>query len=184
MVEILLANGFEEVEALTVADMLRRAEIEVNLVSTESDIFVTGNHNICVKCDKMLDSVSDCDMIVLPGGIPGVPNLMANPKVMSIVENQFKSGKNIAAICAAPWILGQLGITDGIEAVCYPGFEDKLTGATISQKNAITDKNVTTSKAAGTAMDFAFEIIRVLKGVSAAVKVKNSIYFNNKGVKL
>ncbi|MBQ2897336.1 MAG: DJ-1/PfpI family protein [Clostridia bacterium] len=177
MVNIYLANGFEEVEALTVADMLRRAEIEVFLVSTESDIFVTGNHNICVKCDKMLQETKDCDMIVLPGGLPGVPNLIANKQVMSILEKHTKSGKKVAAICAAPWILGELGITKDIEAVCYPGFEEKLIGATISHKKAVTDKNVTTSKACGTAMDFSFEIIKVLKGTAAAEKVKNSIYF-------
>ncbi len=177
MVNVFLANGFEEVEALTVVDMLRRADIDVSVVSAESDLFVTGNHNITVKCDVMLSDSNDCEMIVLPGGIPGVPNLMANENVMELVKNQADSGKRVAAICAAPWILGELGLTENVNAVCYPGFEDKLTGAKISVKKAVTDGNITTSKAAGTAMNFAFEIIRVLKGTSAAVKVKNSIYF-------
>lgn len=178
MVNVYLANGFEEVEALTVVDMLRRAEIEVSVVSAESDIFVTGNHNITVKCDKMLADSDECDMIVLPGGIPGVPNLMANKSVMESVKKQADGGKRVAAICAAPWILGELGLTSGIEAVCYPGFEEKLSGAKISSKKAVTVGNITTSKAPGTAMDFAFEIIRVIKGTAAAVKVRDSIYFN------
>lgn len=177
MVNIFLANGFEEVEALTVADMLRRAEIEVSLVSTQKDIFVTGNHNICVKCDVMLEDADECEMIVLPGGLPGVPNLLANKTVVDLVKKQAESNKRVAAICAAPWILGELGITKNVEVICYPGFEEKLTGGIISTKNTVTDKNVTTSKAAGTAMDFAFEIIRVLKGVSVAAKVKNSIFY-------
>jgi len=177
MVNILLANGFEEVEALAPCDMLRRAEINVNLVSTEADIFVTGNHGICVKCDKMLAEVSESEMIVLPGGLPGVPNLMANKKVMELVANQIKAGKRVGAICAAPWILGELGITEGRIATCYPGFEDKLKCAAVSDEKAVTDGLITTSKAAGTAMDFAFEIIKVLKGSEVAEKVKNSVYY-------
>jgi len=177
MVNIFLANGFEEVEALTVADMLRRAEIEVMLVSTESSIYVTGNHNITVKCDIMLKDAKECDMIVLPGGLPGVPNLMGNKLVMQLIENQDKCGKRIAAICAAPWILGEIGLTTGKTAVCYPGFEEKLNGANISNSKVITDGNITTSKAAGTAMDFAFELIKILKDEGIADKVKNSIYF-------
>lgn len=178
MVNILLANGFEEVEALTPCDMLRRAEIEVNLVSAQEDLYVTGNHGICVKCDKMLDEISECDMVILPGGLPGVPNLMANKSVMDLVAAQIKNNKRVGAICAAPWILGELGLTDGRKATCYPGFEDKLKGAEISSEKAVTDGLVTTSKAAGTAMDFAFEIIKVLKGKEVADKVKNSIYFS------
>ncbi len=177
MVNIFLANGFEEVEALTSADLLRRAEIDVLLVSTERDIYVTGNHNICVKCDVMLADAPDCDMIVLPGGIPGVPNLMSNKEVTDRVKKQSESEQRVAAICAAPWILGELKITEGTEVICYPGFEDKLKGAVISTKSTVTDKNVTTSKAAGTAMDFALEIIKVLKGDDVALKVKNSIYY-------
>lgn len=178
MVNILLANGFEEVEALTPCDMLRRAEIEVNLVSTVDDIYVTGNHGICVKCDKMLDEASDCDMVILPGGLPGVPNLMENKKVKDLVKNQLENGKRVAAICAAPWILGELGLTEGKKTTCYPGFEEKLTGAITTPEKVVTDGLITTSKAAGTAMDFAFEIIKVLKNAETADKVKNSIYFN------
>lgn len=178
MVNILLANGFEEVEALTPCDMLRRAEIEVNLVSAEKDIYVTGNHGICVKCDKMLDEISECEMVILPGGLPGVPNLMANKKVMELVTNQIESGKRVGAICAAPWILGELGLTEGKRTTCYPGFEEKLKGALSLNEKVVTDGLITTSKAAGTAMDFAFEIIKVLKDSAVADKVKNSIYFN------
>ena len=178
MVNILLANGFEEVEALTPCDMLRRAEIEVNLVSTEADIYVTGNHGICVKCDKMLSEISDSEMVILPGGLPGVPNLMANKALMELVANQVNAGKRVGAICAAPWILGELGLTEGKKVTCYPGFEDKLIGATATSEKVVTDGVVTTSKAAGTAMDFAFEIIKVLKDADTANKVKNSIYFN------
>ena len=178
MVNILLANGFEEVEALTPCDMLRRAEIEVNLVSAEKDIFVTGNHGITVKCDKMLSEIADCEMVILPGGLPGVPNLMANKKVVELVENQVKIGKRVGAICAAPWILGELGLTEGKKVTCYPGFEEKLTGADATSEKVVTDGLVTTSKAAGTAMDFAFEIIKVLKNAEISDKVKNSIYFN------
>ena len=158
--------------------MLRRAEIEVNLVSTEEGIYVTGNHGICVKCDKMLDEITDSEMIILPGGLPGVPNLMANKTAMELVANQVKCGKRVGAICAAPWILGELGLTEGKNVTCYPGFEEKLVGATATSEKVVTDGIVTTSKAAGTAMDFAFEIVKVLKDADIAEKVKNSIYFN------
>ena len=105
MVNILLANGFEEVEALTPCDMLRRAEIEVNLVSTEEDIYVTGNHGICVKCDKMLSEIADSEMVILPGGLGGVASISASPEALDIIRYAWENDKYTAAICACHRLL-------------------------------------------------------------------------------
>ena len=126
-----LAEGFEEVEALTVVDILRRTKFEVTTVSISEDLFVTSSHNVVVKADKTIAELETelPDVIFLPGGMPGTLNLGGSEKVINVVKEFNASGKEIAAICAAPSIFGDLGILNGKKAVCYPGFEERLTGA-------------------------------------------------------
>lgn len=177
MINILFAEGFEEVEALTVVDMARRAQIEVEMISLNEDLFVTGGHGITVKCDKLLKEAEILDGIVLPGGIPGVPNIEKNETAVAFIKKHFIEGKLVAAICAAPTLLGRLGILADSKAVCYPDVLDNLICKEKGDSKVVTDKNIITSQSAGTAMDFAFEIIKYLKDENKAENVKKSIYY-------
>ena len=162
MVNILLADGFEEVEALTVVDMLRRAKIEIAMVSLNEDLFVTGSHNITVKCDKLISAAKLEEGIVIPGGIPGVPNIEKNNNATALINEHFDNNKLIAAICAAPTLLGRLGIISDKSAVCYPDLMNELICGDKRTEKVVVDKNVITSQSAGTAMEFSFEIIKIL----------------------
>lgn len=177
MVNILFANGFEEVEALTVVDMLRRAGITVEMISLNEDLFVTGSHNITVKCDKLLKDAEILDAVVLPGGVPGVPNIEKNNKAVELVKNHYDNKKLIAAICAAPTLLGRAGLLSDKKAVCYPDLMDTLVCKEKVNQKVIEDGNVITSQSAGTAMEFAFTIIKYLKDENTAENVKKSIYY-------
>ena len=179
MVYIFLAEGFEEIEALTQIDLLKRVGIEIKSVGIGGGI-ITGAHGIPVICDMTMDDFSDNtpELIILPGGMPGVTNLYGCEKLLSVVENSFKKGLFIAAICAAPLILGRLGISEGKNMVCYPGFEDELKGATIKDVPVVRDGNIITAKAAGSAILFAHEIISALSGNIPADKVLDGIYYD------
>lgn len=177
MLNILFANGFEEVEALTVVDMARRAQIDVEMISLNDDLYVTGSHNITVKCDKLLKDAVLLDGIVIPGGIPGVPNIEKNEVAVELIKKHYKDGKLVAAICAAPTLLGRAGILIDKKAVCYPDMMDQLVCKEKGNTATVTDKNIITSKSAGTAMNFAFEIIKYLKDEKTAENVKKSIYY-------
>lgn len=177
MINILFADGFEEVEALTVVDMLRRAQIKVDMISLNEDVFVTGSHNITVKCDKLLKDAVVLDGVVLPGGIPGVPNIESNKNAIQFVIQHFNENKLVAAICAAPTLLGRAGILSNSKAVCYPDMMDSLVCKEKGNERVVADKNVITSQSAGTAMEFAFEIIKYLKDEKTAENVKKSIYY-------
>lgn len=158
----MLADGFEEVEALAVVDVLKRAEIAVYMVSITGERLVTGAHQIGVYADICFDEADfeKCDMIFLPGGMPGTLNLKNHKGLTEQIKNFDKSGKKLAAICAAPSILGELGILNGKRAVCFPGFEDSLKGAVIVDERAVTDGTVFTSKGMGTAIDLGLEIVK------------------------
>ena len=176
---IFLAEGFEEIEGLTVVDLLRRAEIEVLMASISDQINVTGAHGICVKADILAKEVNyeDMDMVVLPGGMPGTLNLGDSPVVCQQAAAFAKAGKLVGAICAAPSILGKLGLLDGKEAVCYPGFEEKLEGARVSFEPVIADENIITSRGLGTAIDFAAVIIEKLIRKEKALEILDSIIY-------
>jgi 4-methyl-5(b-hydroxyethyl)-thiazole monophosphate biosynthesis len=163
-VNVFFATGTEEVEALTVVDILRRAKLETEMISTTGDIYVTGSHGITIKMDRLIDDVDDsADMIVLPGGIPGVPNLLSNKQLNDIIYKYDKTdGKYLAAICAAPTIYGKLGLLKGKKATCYPGMEDGLEGAEVSFDSVVADGKYITSRGLGTAIDFALKIVSVL----------------------
>ncbi len=179
MVYVFLADGFEEIEALTPVDLLRRAGVEARTVSIyEGRKTVTGARKITVCADITIDeAVPDkADIIVLPGGMPGTVNLLECSKLMTIVDAQNANGKRIAAICAAPArILGAKGLLTGKKATCYPGLEEYLEGATPVTDSVVTDGNITTSRGLGTAVDFACELIRLLCGDAKADEIRKSV---------
>ena len=177
---IFFAEGYEEIEALTVVDMCRRAGIQIDMVSVTDSLQVTGAHGIPVIMDRMLADVDFdlLDMIVLPGGMPGTRNLEHVPLLMEQVKAFAAAGKYIAAICAAPSVFGHLGLLEGKKACCYPGFEEELTGATVTYNACEADGNIITSRGMGCAIDFSLKIIGKLQNDDAASKIgRQIIYF-------
>jgi len=165
-----LAEGFEEIEAITIVDVLRRAGFEVTTVSVTSDIKVTGSHSIPVIADELFENIdyNFIDMIVLPGGMPGSKNLNNHEELKSQILQFNEKGKPLGAICAAPLVLGQLGILRGKNATCYPGFESYLEGAKLTGSATELAGNIVTGKGAGVAIDFALKIVEMLKGKEQA----------------
>ena len=176
MVYIHLATGFEEVEAITTCDYLRRAGIDAKLVSIEG-LKVLGAHNIAIDADLLFEEAdySQCSAIVLPGGLPGTTNLMAHQGLRNEILKANGQGKLICAICAAPMILGDLGIIKGKTATIYPGIEEKLTGANYEDSIAIKDGNIITSRGPATAVNFALKIIEAIKGIAASEEIRKDI---------
>ena len=177
MVYMFLADGFEEVEALATLDFLRRAETEVLTVGV-SGKRITGAHSIIVEADISEDDVElndELQAIILPGGMPGTVNLENSETVQCAVKYCLENDKYIASICAAPSILGHIGALKGKEAICYPGFENELEGAKISEKPVVTDGKIITGKAMGYAIDFGAEIVRQIKGNEVAEKIMRAI---------
>lgn len=182
MIYLHLAEGFEEIEAVTAADILRRAGIEVKTVSVENDRYVKGTHGITIEADMVYDDVDyeKCEMIILPGGMPGAANLEKHEGLGKHLECFAKNGKGIAAICAAPMILGKYGIIKGRKATIYPGMEKKLEGAHHEDKNVVTDGNIITGRGPAAAMEFALEIVKELRGSAAADEVARDLLYNLK----
>ena len=176
---IFMAEGHEEIEALTVVDLLRRAGIEIEMVSITGNKRVPGSHNIMTVCDKLIEQVdfASADMLVLPGGMPGTLNLSLCEPLMDQIHKFNAAGKNIAAICAAPTVLGKVGILDGKKATCYPGMEDDLIGAKKSSDAVCHDGNIITSRGLGTAIPFALEIIKTFEGQEKADQISKSIVY-------
>lgn len=178
MVYILLAPGFEEMEALVPADLMRRAGLDVALVSLEGD-FIPGGHNIVVKADMALDQVSvdDMQLLMLPGGGVGVANLGNDPRVEQLVKRAQKQGKTLAAICAAPSLLSKWGLLGGKKAVCYPTWSDKISDAHFlpGEKLAV-DGSIITGQAAGASFEFGLKLIEILSGAETAQRVRKEIY--------
>lgn len=180
MVYLFLAEGFEEIEALCVLDLLRRAKVETKTVGVTGKI-VNGSHNIPVTCDVQENEINinnDFDMIILPGGLPGSDNLHASPVVDAFIKKAYENDKFICAICAAPYILGVRGILKGKKATCYPGFENKLEGAIYQNAGVVRDGKIITGRAMGSATDFALEIIEALLGKDARERIRASIIYN------
>ncbi len=176
MVYFFIAQGFEEIEALCPLDLLRRAGVEVKTVGIGSDS-ITGAHGITVKTDLTdADTLSDTpEMIFLPGGMPGTLNLAASAVVRSAIENAKANDSFILAICAAPMILGEMGLLNGKEAICYPGFEDKLIGARISEKSVVLDGKIATAKGMGVALEFGLLAVSLLCGDKVAEDLRVSV---------
>jgi 4-methyl-5(b-hydroxyethyl)-thiazole monophosphate biosynthesis len=161
---LLLAEGFEEVEALTPVDVLRRAGIRVTTVSMTSRRQIKGAHGIIVTADAMLEDVKEdtADLLILPGGMPGTTNLNAHPHTKDLLLKYSEARKFIGAICAAPMILGQMGLLNGKKATCYPGFEAHLQGAQITNRATEVDGNIITGNGIGSAMVFSLALVTEL----------------------
>lgn len=176
-VNVYLADGFEEVEGLTVVDLLRRAGIETDMVSIIGRKEITGARKIPVLADKLFEEQDDPDMIVLPGGMPGTLHLKAHEGLADLIRKADKEGKVLAAICAAPTIYGEMGLLEGKNATCYPGMEDKLLGANWQEQSVVVDGNFVTSRGVGTAIAFALTLVTILKDEETAKSLANSIVY-------
>ena len=176
---VFLAEGFEEIEGLTVVDILRRADIQTEMIAIGEELQVTGSHGIKVTADRLfqLGELRDAELYVLPGGMPGTKHLMEHQGLSILLKQMDNAGKKLAAICAAPSVLGKLELLKGRKAVCYPGFEDKLTGATVLKDAVAVDGNVTTSRGMGTAIPFALSLVAQLKGEKAAKDLAKGIIY-------
>lgn len=174
-----MADGFEEIEGLCVVDILKRALIDVDMVSISDSLTVTGAHGIKITADKLIDEVDfdKGDMIVLPGGMPGTTNLGNCKKLVDNIIKYNKQDKMLAAICAAPSVLGVNGILAGKTATCYPGFEDKLIDACVTNTKVVKSKNVITSRGMGTAIDFGLCIVEYYMGKGKAKELASGIQY-------
>ncbi len=175
-----VAEGLEEVECLAVVDVLRRSEVETKLVSLTGERLVTGSHNIRIETDALFEEVNpdEADVLFLPGGMPGTLNLRAHEGLAAALEKANKQGRRIAAICAAPSVLGERGLLKGRTATCYPGFEDRLMGVSYTLQGVITDGNITTGRGLGYALDMGLELVRLLQGTQQSLKIKKSIQYD------
>lgn len=180
MIYMFLANGFEETEAVCPLDMLRRAGADVRTVAVGTDtLAVRGSHGITITADiSEADLVADdIEMVILPGGMPGADNLFASEAVSSAIAKASDSGAYIAAICAAPYILGKRGYLKGHRAVCYPGYEDTLAGADVSDAPVVVDGKIITARSAGAALQFGLALVRALFGKDKADAVARAVIY-------
>lgn len=176
---VFLADGFEEIEGLTVVDVLRRAGVETITVSVMNRQQVKGSHGICVEADELFEEaqMDDADLVVLPGGMPGTVNLKNHKGLRNLILKFFNEGKYVAAICAAPTILSELGILEGKKACCYPSFEDGLKCGEILQVPVAADGCIITGRGMGAAIPFALQLTGILCGGDKAEEVRKSIVY-------
>ncbi len=179
MVYVFLAHGFEEIEAITVVDLLRRANIQVRTVSLMEDKVVYGSRGIGVETDIFFreGNYDKCAMLVLPGGMPGTTNLCNHKELNEELKEYYLRGKPIAAICAAPMVLGRSGILAGHEATIYPGMEEELIGAVKKDDDVVVSGNLITAKGPGIAIKFALAIIDKLKGTEKAEEIAKELLY-------
>lgn len=177
-VAIILANGFEEIEAVSLIDILRRAEIDAVSVGLDKKC-VCGAHGVEMIADEILDDikVSEFDMVVLPGGLPGAENLAKSERLGQVLRDFDANNAKIGAICAAPWALATAGVLKS-SYTCYPGFENQIAHPGYTNAvNVVKDQNIMTSKGPATAMEFALQIVRELKGEQVYSKLKSDLLF-------
>jgi len=175
---IFLAKGFEEMEAVCPIDILRRAGVDVVTVSISDKKEVEGAHKMIFTADFLFEEIdfSQIEMIILPGGMPGAANLANHANLCGTILDFADADKRIAAICAAPSVvLGGLKLLKGKEAICYPGYEAGMRTERISEKTVVTDGTITTAKGPGVAMQFALELVRILKGEELVLKLKKDL---------
>jgi 4-methyl-5(b-hydroxyethyl)-thiazole monophosphate biosynthesis len=177
---IFFGTGYEEIEALTVVDLLRRAGIEAVCVSIDNEKKVVGSHKISVKMDAGIDNIDfdSFDILVCPGGMPGTSNLEACTKLTDNIKKFDEEGKLIAAICAAPSIFGHLGLLTGRDACIYPGMEDELKGARVVYDKVVKAGNIITSRGMGTAIPFGLEIVAELIDKETADKLGKTVVYD------
>lgn len=172
-----MAEGLEEVECLAVVDLLRRAGVEVVMTSITDKAQVTGSHGFVIGTDKVISEVDplEADMIFLPGGMPGTKNLEESEELVKDLKKAADAGRKLAAICAAPRVLGMNHLLEGKKATCYPGNEEKLLGAVYCHDGVVTDGNVSTARGLGYALELGIELIRILCGEEKAQQIYDAI---------
>ncbi len=179
MVYVFLANGFEDIESMATVDILRRGGVDVMTVSTTGSEYVESAHGITVKADTRIESADfgNADLVVLPGGMPGASNLNSHDTVRQVLTAQAAKGGRIAAICAAPMVLGSLGLLKGRRATCYPGFEKYLDGATYTAELVTTDGNITTGRGPAATLPFAYSLLEAFVGKEATDAIRNGMIY-------
>lgn len=175
LAHVFLAEGFEEVEAVTIVDVLRRGGLTVKTVATGKSRIVTGAHQIPIQADLFLAEAQGAELLVLPGGMPGTKNLGECEPLKELILKHEDDGKRFAAICAAPSVLGQLGLLRGKKATCYPGFESMLEGAEVVQDAVVVDGQVVTSRGVGTALAFSLKLVELTMGGQKASELKKAL---------
>ena len=176
MIYMFIAEGFEEIEALCPLDLMRRAGLDVTTVGV-GGCSITGAHGITIKTD-IADTdfrTDDIEMVFLPGGMPGTLNLAASETVTDAIKAAVEYDSYIAAICAAPSILGDMGLLEGKQAVCYPGFEDRLTGTCVPDAKVVLDDNILTAKGMGAALEMGLKIVEIFRGKVAAEELRHAV---------
>ena len=178
-VYVVCADGFEEVEGLTAVDLLRRAGIDVKMVSIMGRLQITGSHNISVNTDILIEDIrEEADMLLLPGGMPGTNYLREHEGLADLLKKQYEAGKWVAAICAAPSVFGGLGFLKDKEATSYPGCLDGIPVGAYKEDPVVVDGNVVTSRGVGTAIAFALKLIEVLISKEKAEEIAASIIYS------
>ena len=176
MVAILLGDGFEEMEALCPCDCLRRAGVEVKLAAVGAALQVTGAHGITVTADCLVEALPEqLELLILPGGMGGVAAISGSPAALDCIDRQHRAGDWLAAICAAPSVLGHMGLLIGKKATCFPGFEGELKGATISEKPVCVDGKIVTAKGMGVAVQFGLTLAGLMVGKDVEKKIHDGI---------
>lgn len=180
MVYVFLATGFEDVEALAPIDIMRRAGVEVTTVSITGERIVQSAHAVGIVADITLEEaqLDAAELMVLPGGLPGSTNLDACQTLTAALKRHFDAGRPLAAICAAPLVLGHLGILEGRRATCYPGVEGELKGATYTAAIVERDGNIITGKGPGAAMEFGYALVDLLQGEGASAGLREGMMYN------
>ena len=175
---LLIAEGFEETEAVTICDVLRRGQIEV-IMAGLGGIAIRGAHDIVIQTDMMLEDVGDTiyDAMILPGGMGGTENLLASKRTTALLKSHAAAGKLVSAICAAPWVLDQADILTGKTATIYPGLESRISG-TCDSSTVVHDGNIITSKGPATAMEFALALVRELAGDMMRIEVAKGLLYH------
>lgn len=176
---IFMADGCEEIEGLTVVDIVRRAKMEIVMISITGKREVTSSHQVTFLTDALAAEVDydTLDGIVLPGGMPGTLNLQEDETVNKVIRQFATEGRLVCAICAAPSVLGAADVLEGKWATCHPGFEEKLTGAKVEEKEVVVDGNVITSRGMGTAIPFALSLVSQMVSEEKAQELAQSIIF-------
>ena len=175
---VLLAPGFEEIEAITIIDILRRGEIEVTTAGLEKDL-IQGSHDIYIKADVYYKDIQEeeFDFLILPGGLPGSTNLKKDALVLSWIQRRFSAGDALGAICAAPTVFQEAGITGGLKITSYPGEKAVFTESIYKTDSVVKDKNVMTSRGVGTAIEFALELVSELNNPEIAAEIREKILY-------
>ena len=179
MVYEFLATGFEEVEALAPVDILRRGGIEIKTVSITGDLVVESAHGVGIRADLLFDEadLASADLLMLPGGLPGATNLNAHEGLRRALAEHNARGRRIAAICAAPLVLGGLGLLEGRRATCYPGFEKYMTGATYTAELFTTDGNITTGRGPAAVLPYSYALLEQFVGPEATKQVRDGMIY-------